>query len=272
MSKENALFDLEKTRLDESTDFAISVSKLYTGREANLPVRMGSYVFTRICISADSLRYLVQRDLEKSREITLDHHSISVVARNIIEASLMFHYLMQDGVSDEEWSLRGKVLYLHDATMKIRLFKSINATDQYNAFKHEAAKLQEEIKNAPAYASLDGARQERILTGQEIYLGGLRSTLELASVEKSYFDGMYAYLSSQVHISPSSFLETNTRLGFRTPASYQYYFAAYALAHARMMLLRAAVRLAESVPALAAKVDKDILDSIKNLAHVPFGE
>ena len=115
-------------------------------------------------------------------------------------------------------------------------------------------------------------RQERILTGQELYLGGLRSTLKLAGLNTSYFDGMYAYLSSQIHISPTSFFETDARLGFRTPADYQYYFAAYALAHARMMLLRAAIRLAESVPALAAKLEADTLRSMKALAYVSFGD
>ncbi|MGY3690541.1 hypothetical protein ACVIGA_000621 [Bradyrhizobium sp. USDA 3240] len=262
MSKESDAFEREKTRFEQSTDFAISVSKLYAGRTANMPVLMASYVFTRICIGADSLRYLVQRDIEQSIEATLDHYSISVIARNIIEASLMFHYLMQEGVSDEEWSLRGKVLYLHDATLKLRLFKSMNATEQYQLFKQAAAELREEIKNAPAYAGLDPTRQERILTGQELYLGGLRSTLRLADVDAAYFDGMYAYLSSQVHIAPTSFLETNQRLGFSKPANYQYYFAAYALGHARIMLLRAAIRLAESISEIATKVDNDTLQSI----------
>ena len=85
MSKQSAAFEREKARFDNSTDFAISVSKLYAGREANIPVRMASYVFTRTCVGADSLRHLVQRDLEKSNDTTLDHYSISVLARNIVE-------------------------------------------------------------------------------------------------------------------------------------------------------------------------------------------
>jgi hypothetical protein len=74
----------------------------------------------------------------------------------------MFLYLMEDGVSGEEWSLRGKVLYLHDATQKLRLFKSIGATDQYKALKQIAAELREEIRNAPTYAP--GADPDRART------------------------------------------------------------------------------------------------------------
>jgi hypothetical protein len=258
MSRQRVQFELERKRFDDSTEFCVSVSKVYSGREANIPIRMASYVLTRTCVCADSLRYILRRDLEASRETTLDHYSAGVLARNIIEGCLMFLYLMEDGVSDQEWSLRGKVLHLHDATLKLRLFKSISAEGQYKAFKEIVAELRQSIKSAPAYASLDVARQERILTGQEMYLRGLR--------------GMYAYLSSQVHISPTSFFETHKRLGFGEIADYQYYFAAYALAHTRMLLARAALRLAESVPELALKFNVDTLQSIKELSGIPFGE
>ena len=83
---------------------------------------------------------------------------------------------------------------------------------------------------------------------------------------------MYAYLSAQVHISPTSFFDMDKRISFAKPTGYQFYFAAYALAHARMMLLRSSVRLAESASELLAKIDVEILHSMKELAHVPFGK
>src|SRR5262249_3200406 len=108
------LFHRERARFDTSLEFAISVSKFAASRKANIPNVMASYVFTRMCVGADSLRYLLVRDIGRSKDLTLDHCSISVLARNIGEATLMFHYLLEDGVSDEEWALRGKVLDLHD--------------------------------------------------------------------------------------------------------------------------------------------------------------
>jgi len=184
----------------------------------------------------------------------------------------MFHYLMEEGISDDEWSLRGKILYLHDVTLKLRLFKSISAAEQYDKFKQAVAELREEINNSPVYKTLEASRQERLLTGQELYIGGLRSTLKLAKVDAGYFDGMYAYLSTQVHISPTSFFDMDKRISFPNPAGYQFYFAAYALAHARMLLLRSSLTLAESASELLAKIDIGNLQSMKELAHVPFGE
>jgi hypothetical protein len=43
MSKQSALFEREKVRFHDSTEFAIAVSKVYAGREANIPIRMASY-------------------------------------------------------------------------------------------------------------------------------------------------------------------------------------------------------------------------------------
>lgn len=110
------------------------------------------------------------------------------------------------------------------------------------------------------------------MTGQELYLGGMRSTLKLVGFESDYFDGMYAYLSMQVHISPSSFYETDKRINFGPPARYQYYFAAYSLAHARMFLLRSAISLAVSDVVVTDKLDATRLQSMRDLSEVPFGE
>jgi hypothetical protein len=220
-------------------------------------------------VGADTLRHLLQRDVGKSNDLTLDHYSISVLARSIVEASLMFHYLMEDGVSDDEWALRGKIL---DFVLKARLFKSIGRAKEYEDFKQIMAELRGQIKNRPAFKSVEEKRQQGILAGHELYLRGLRSTLKLVGFDSDYFDGMYAYLSSQVHISPTSFYGMDRRINFGTPAEYQYYFASYALAHARMFLLRAALRLAESDAALAAKIDAVSLQSIRDLGNVPFGE
>ncbi len=56
------------------------------------------------------------------------------------------------------------------------------------------------------------------------------------------------------------------------PASYQYYFASYAVAHARMLFLRSAIRLAESDDAVRQKIDQATYDSMSELAAIPFGE
>lgn len=266
------LFVRERTRFITAVNTAISVSKCAAGRMPKPNIVMASYVFTRMCIAADTLLHLLQRDVGQSKDLTLDHYSIGVIARTIVESALMFHYLSEDGVSDESWALRRGVLNLHDVVLKLRLFKSIGAEGQYKVYKTMMEKMRNELKYITAFKSIDAERQQKMLSGHELYVGGLRSTLKLVGFEDVYFDGMYAYLSSQVHIAPSSFYFTEKRLSFDQPTSYQYYFAAYGVAHARMFLSRSATRLAESDDAVRQKIDPAMYDSIRELARIPFGD
>ena len=267
-----ATFNRERERFEHSTKFVISVSKLGAGRLSNISTVMASYAFTRMCIGANTVCHLLALDIDASTDLTLDHYSISVLARNVIESALMFLYLSEDRVSDDDWALRGRILDLHDMVLKLRLFKSIKAKEQYQQCKEEVTRLRDEIKRLEAFKKMDIDWQERLLSGHELYVGGLRSTLGLAGFEGDYFDGMYAYLSSQVHVSPTSFYKSDRRLSFRSPSHYQYYFASYALAHARMFLLRAALKLANSVGSFSDKIDASILKTMAELAEVPFGD
>jgi hypothetical protein len=265
------VFKKEKRRFGTAVDIAISVSKAAAGREPQGNIVMASYVFTRMCIAADTLLYLLRRDIGNSKELTLDHYSIGVLARNIIETALMFHYLSEDGVSEEEWQLRRAILNLHDATLKVRLFKGLSSDEQYKGWKTTMEEVRKSLKEHSSFKAIDADRQQKLLSGQEMYVKGMRSTLKLVGFDDGYFDGMYAYLSSQVHITPSSFYWTQKRLSFGKPAGYQYYFASYAVAHARMLFVQSAKRLADSDNVVRQKIDQTTYESMSELAAIPFG-
>jgi hypothetical protein len=265
-------FKKEEKRFGEAVKIAIAVSKAAAGREPAGNVVMASYVFTRMCVAADTLLYVLRREIGNSKEQTLDHYSIGVLARNIIEATLMFHYLSEDGVSDEEWELRQAVFNLHDSTLKVRFYKGLGSDEQYKGWKTTMEEVRQLLQEHSAFKVIDADRQKRLLSGQEIYLKGMRSTLKLVDLDEAYFDGMYAYLSSQVHIAPSSFYWTQKRLSFGKLAGYQYYFASYAVAHARMFLLQSAIRLADSDEAVRKRVDQATYESMTQLAALPFGD
>jgi hypothetical protein len=224
-----------------------------------------------MCVAADTLLFILRRDIGNSKEQTLDHYSIGVIARNIIEAALMFHYLSEDGVSKEGWKLRIAILNLHDATLKVRLWKGLETDEQYRGWKATMEEVRQSLNEHPSFKAFDEDQQKRLLSGQQLYLRGFRSTLKLVDLDEDYFDGMYAYLSSQVHIAPSSFYWTPKRVNFGRPGGYQFYFASYAVAHARQLFLRSAIRLAESDDAVRQKIEPKMFDELKELAEIPFG-
>jgi hypothetical protein len=267
-----AIFDRERARFATAVHFAIAVSKLSSGRKGNIPTIMASYVFTRMCITAESVGHLIERGIDKRNLVILDHYSVCVLARNILEAGLMFHYLSEDGVSDNEWNLRGKILDLHETLVKLRLFKGLGSKNEYKQFSQRASALREDICKLPAFGRLSEERRTKIIGGQELYLGGLRSILKLANIDADLFDGIYNYLSAQVHVSPQSFYGTEAKINFDSPATYQLYLSAFAMAHARQIVLRSSVRLASSDETVAREVGAEVIDSMTALAQVPFGE
>ena len=236
----------------KSVRMAIAVSKAAAGRNPEGHIVMASYVFMRMCVAADTLLYVLRRDIGSSKELTLDHYSTGVLARNIIESALMFYYLSEEGVSKEEWELRIAIFNLHDSTLKVRLWKGLESDEQYKNWKATMEEIRQSLREHPTFKTIDADRQQRLLSGQELYLKGFRSNLKLVGLDEGYFDGLYTYLSSQVHITPSSF--------YWTPA------------YARMLLLRAAIRLAESDEAVRQKIDAAIHKEMNELAEIPFGE
>ncbi len=151
MAKESKLdprevFKKGKKRFVAAVKIVIAVSKAAAGRKPGENIVMASFVFTRMCVAADTLLYLLQRDIGNSKEQTLDHYSVGVLARNIIQSALMFHYLSEDGVSDEDWELRRAILNLHDATLKVRLFKGAGGEEENKKWKTEMEEIRKSLQ------------------------------------------------------------------------------------------------------------------------------
>jgi hypothetical protein len=59
------VFKKEKKRFVAAVKMAIAVSKAAAGRKPRADIVMASFVFTRMCVAADTLLYLLQRDIWK---------------------------------------------------------------------------------------------------------------------------------------------------------------------------------------------------------------
>jgi hypothetical protein len=80
------------------------ISSKINGVEMTESHSMASAILGKICITAISTQALF-RGHEEGRLPFLDHSSIAVLSRAIIEASIMYWYLME-AVTDEEWKFR----------------------------------------------------------------------------------------------------------------------------------------------------------------------
>jgi hypothetical protein len=187
----------------------------------------------------------------------------------------MLHYLTEPNVSDAEWELRRKVLDLHDQLVRARLFKGMGkeGNEEYRGWRARSQELRKEIKKLPAFKNLKSERQERIISGSELYVGGLRGALEQIDIDRAYFDAIYNYLSGQVHVASNSFyFMHHNRIDFEEPAAYQFYIAGFAIANARYFLLPAALRMATIDTNVLNSIDGAEIADMKALAEKPFGE
>jgi hypothetical protein len=110
--------------------FLSSISSKIIGLPMTLSHSLASGMLGKICITAMSAQALF-RGHEEKRLPSLDHSSIAVLSRAIIESSIMYWYLMEE-VGDEEWDFRLQVMKVHDVASRVRLFKRLIADEAQN--------------------------------------------------------------------------------------------------------------------------------------------
>jgi hypothetical protein len=112
----------------------------------------------------------------------------------------------------------------------VRLFKGLGVDEEYGKNSEALQELRQRISENTYFKTLPVATQEKALAGSLIYVKGLRTTAEIAGLNKGEFDGLYNYLSMQSHSAPMSFYRMDDRgIDHKTIAPFQFYFAGLAL-------------------------------------------
>jgi hypothetical protein len=244
---------------------AMQVSLLIVGQPTDLQHSYASYMLFRICTVGASITELYRRH-EREPMTTLDYSSIAVLCRTIFDASIMYRYLTEE-VSDEEWILRRAVLGVHDYASRVRLFKAIDpaeAENQRSTLDAEKAKLSE----LPLFKARSSEEQSKLLSGQIMYVNGMRSLLKSMNVGKVYYDGLYNYLSSHVHLTPLSYFRV--RQGSIQDRAFSWGFMGLCLREASRMAIRVVLREIE-LSKLTDKLDPAVMQDMTKFAEAPMG-
>lgn len=232
---------------------AIAFSNATGGLFVKTRFGWSSYLYTKLCGIGVSLNKIIVNSAEQSSEIELDHTSIAAVSRNMLEASVMFCYLAQRGITDEQWELRRNVIWLHDATSRHKIFKSMEAIVDNNGGDADRKKvindLRFKVSQSKLFSQLEEERRKKILAGSEMYVNGLRSAARIAGWDKHEFDGTYTYLSQHSHSAPVSFLRmAEHNINFSNPSDAQLAISSLALQVSQRSLNVCSRRIAELYP------------------------
>jgi hypothetical protein len=142
----------------------------------------------------------------------------------------MFHYLAEEGLSDEQWMLRKRVLDLHDCVNRHRSLKVGYSEDRSEQSASIMEELKDRIRSNEAFERLDSKKQEKLLSGHEKYVDGLRSAARTAGWNIEEFNAVYSYFSAHSHTDPMSFYRMDDNaLDFLIPSDFQYDISTYAL-------------------------------------------
>lgn len=214
-SKEERYFRECFAELSRESAKAAALSNKVAGR--TVPPRYGwaTWIHSRISIQVLSIQALTKFYIMERQHSTVDHASVVSLSRSILEGHILLSYLLEKDITEEQWQLRKWTMDIHDCVTRMRFLKGIERTEPDSSGDKDSREdeerrktldwLRERIQSHPQFGSLGEKIGDEILKGQRIYIYGFRRAAENAGWDKTQWDSVYSYLSTQAHHSPVSF-------------------------------------------------------------------
>jgi Family of unknown function (DUF5677) len=247
------LFSEYSQKFEGSLKRMQNVSYNLHGTPADTAGEWGSFLLYRLCVNGDTL-VSIWKDKK-----SLDHYAVAVLARSMIEAGIMLLYIMERDLSEDEWKLRRDVLHLHDCISRVRLFKGMEAKEEADKGRAISQDLKRRITSNPLYLTFADEQKERLLSGEVLYLRGLRAAVVSAGFSKEWFEVVYVTQSAFTHATPYSFYGSGEREVWKGDSDYAHYVAGFSLSTLWQMTEAVGGRMElhlESVRSSSVEVDR----------------
>lgn len=225
-------FEKYRDELDSLLTDAVRASEAAIGVLRGWQGHWGAFHHARVIVNCGTMLQIVSGATDaRQGERLLDHFSVASVARTAIEAQLMMLYVSDPTISADVWELRRQVFHLHDTIHRIRMFKPTSTPDGGGAevaqmlfdLRFHMERQRSEVAALPEFQKLTEAQKERILSGQDFYVGGLRAAVKSVGWEVTEFEFYSTYLSAYIHSSPVSFFRADAHgIDFANVSEFQY--------------------------------------------------
>lgn len=235
MTKERTFFhdrlaDLRRIGSDAEKFSGTISRKRVSEREA-----WTSWLLLKLCNMGHSLRVLcaAEERIMGGEVCTLDQSSIMSIARSMVETAIMLAYVSDESATEDDWRLRRTLLCLHDCTTRYKMFKGWKDRDQIKSLKGQMEELRGTMEGLAAFKALPEERRQKLLSGDDVYVNGIRAAARLAGWKTAEFNAFYAYMSGHAHGSPVSFMRIDEHgVDYKRPTDAQYAIAGFAVEHA----------------------------------------
>lgn len=233
-SEAKKMFEKAFHELAHVGGFSNTVSMTLTGLPTSMQGQLASMTHAKMCVHARSIGAVCQSSM-------FDHSAIIALSRMLVEGLTFYHYLNED-VSEAEWELRYTTILIHDTVARITLVRAFQEKSEYDDLTQGLAALKAKIQSLSLFNECPLERQKRILSGQEIFVSGMRRAAHKAGWSKDHFTAIYSYYSAHAHTAPISIVRMAMhKIDAYAPSDGQYGNAAMAICIASACLRRASL-------------------------------
>lgn len=191
---------------------AIDFSRLASGRPSETrQIAWSALLFTRLCNFGSSVARLTPGSAysDWKADRYWDNSAVSTLARAIYECFLLFFYLGIDEIPDDESLARQTLMYLHDATMRLRVFHHSPEPNEAKAqafYTAQRGELIGQLEGSAYFNTLTDRQREKFRRGRDLYFLSQDEILEKMGLQPQELRRNYEFLSAHAHSLPVAFM------------------------------------------------------------------
>jgi hypothetical protein len=230
------------------------------------PLRIiSSWLYLRICVTGKTIAEILEpqeHDYGSSRY--LDHASIAILCRGLIENVAVLLYVGDANISEDEWECRRSLIDLHDFTNRSAFLTKIKADTAPESPEETLKLLRQRLEDNAFFQTLSTKRRQKLLEGQEMFVDGRHAAMLALGWGDDLTRGLYKYLSNQAHTLAMSFHRTAENELYKNDSAGSRVVAAFSLTFTRRALGAAALHIIELFPDIELKFDQIVLSALKS--------
>ncbi|WP_305819388.1 hypothetical protein [Photobacterium leiognathi] len=250
-------FYLALSAFDKAVCEACAVSNFTGNRYVVHYKGHSSRIFTRMCLHSQGLISALPKTRWAKRDYECWEFSlIAPHVRALMEGYLLFFYLSETPISEDEWFVKLNIMHLNDCTRRVRLHQNIRSAENEAGCREQQVELKERLQGSEYFKGLPVKLQKQLLTGKALMIPSRDELLEKLGADVGEFNAYYDLVSNYTHILPISYYRSEangrgTGVQNQTDLSYIVFF----LINATYWLSISTERMVELFPD-AAKVRK----------------
>jgi hypothetical protein len=258
-------FAEEKTKFTGLLKQAHLVGNAVGNRRTD-PLRViSSWLYIRICVTGKTIVQVLEPQPTGYGEARyLDHASIAILSRALIENVAVLLYVGDTKIPTDEWECRRGLIDIHDFINRAEFLSKIDPKT-HSQFPEETLKtLRERLEKNSFFQTIPAKRRQRLLEGEDMFINGRHAAMLELGWGDDFTRGLYKYLSNQAHSLSMSFHRTAENELYKNDSAGAQVVAGFALTFARRALCASSVHMIELFPDIELSFDQVFLSALKS--------